>query len=178
MQRAVLMLSVFHRLWNGNSICAVLCLVTQSCPTPCDPMDCNFSVHGDSPGKNAGVCCHVLLQGIFPTQELNLGLPPCRWILSQLSYQGSPGTVSTATRLIENRGVGGKGVPLLLRFFQWGKQTHRAGDLPGMLGYHYLLGPLAVRLALLFVTSASFSDCLPRSHPVPTAKLLRRFQLN
>ena len=25
------------------------------------------SVHGDSPGKNTGVGCHVLLQGIFPT---------------------------------------------------------------------------------------------------------------
>ena len=29
------------------------------------------SVHGDSPGKNTGVGCHVLLQGIFPTQGLN-----------------------------------------------------------------------------------------------------------
>ena len=28
----------------------------------------------DSPGKNTGVCCHFLLQGIFPTQGLNLGL--------------------------------------------------------------------------------------------------------
>ena len=24
------------------------------------------SVHGDSPGKNTGVGCHALLQGIFP----------------------------------------------------------------------------------------------------------------
>ena len=34
-------------------------------------MDCSppgSSVHGDSPGKNTGVGCHVLLQGIFPTQ--------------------------------------------------------------------------------------------------------------
>jgi len=31
-----------------------------------------------------------LLQGIFPTQESNPGLPHCRWILYQLSYQGSP----------------------------------------------------------------------------------------
>ena len=31
-----------------------------------------------------------LLQGIFLTQELNLGLLHCRWILYQLSYQGSP----------------------------------------------------------------------------------------
>ena len=43
-----------------------LCLVTQWCPTLCDPMDCSppdSSVHGDSPGKNTGVGCHALLQG-------------------------------------------------------------------------------------------------------------------
>ena len=52
----------------------LLCLVTQSCPTLCDPMDCSLpgsSVHGDSPGKNTGVGCHFLLQAIFPTQGLN-----------------------------------------------------------------------------------------------------------
>ena len=31
-----------------------------------------------------------LLQGIFPTQQSNRGLLHCRWILYQLSYQGSP----------------------------------------------------------------------------------------
>ena len=31
-----------------------------------------------------------LLQGIFPTQGLNPGLPHCRQILHQLSHQGSP----------------------------------------------------------------------------------------
>ena len=40
----------------------------QSCLTLCDPMDFSppgSSVHGDSPGKNTGVGCHVLLQGIL-----------------------------------------------------------------------------------------------------------------
>ena len=32
--------------------------------------------------------CHALLQGIFPTEGLNLGLPHCRQILYQLSHQG------------------------------------------------------------------------------------------
>ena len=53
------------------SVCAVLCLVAQSYLTVCDPIDCSLSgssVHGDSPGKNTGVGCHALLQGIFPTQ--------------------------------------------------------------------------------------------------------------
>ena len=44
----------------------------------------------DSPGKNSGVGCHVLLQGIFPIQGLNLGLPHWRQILYCLSYKGSP----------------------------------------------------------------------------------------
>ena len=43
----------------------------------------------DSPGQNTGVGSLTLLQGIFPTQGSNLGLPHCRWILYQLSHQGS-----------------------------------------------------------------------------------------
>ena len=31
----------------------------------------------DSPGKNTGVACHFLLQGIFPAQGSNSGLPHC-----------------------------------------------------------------------------------------------------
>ena len=41
------------------------------------------------PGKNTGVGCHILLQGIFPIQGLNLGLLHCRQILYCLSHQGS-----------------------------------------------------------------------------------------
>ena len=43
----------------------------------------------NSPGKNTRVGCHALLQGIFPTQGLNPGLPHCRRILYHLSHQGS-----------------------------------------------------------------------------------------
>ena len=42
---------------NLDNFIYVLCLVTQSCPTLCDPMDCSppgTSVQGDSPGKNTG----------------------------------------------------------------------------------------------------------------------------
>ena len=45
----------------------------------------------NSPGQNTGVGSCFLLQGIFPTQGSNPGLPHCRRILYQLSHQGSPG---------------------------------------------------------------------------------------
>ena len=41
----------------------------------------------DFPGKSTGVGCHFLLQGIFPNQGLNLGLPHCRQTLYPLSHQ-------------------------------------------------------------------------------------------
>ena len=70
----------------------VLGLVTQSCPTLCDPMNLSppgSSVHGDSPGKNTGVGCRALFQGFFPTQESNPDLPHCRRILNHLSQQNT-----------------------------------------------------------------------------------------
>ena len=56
----------------------------QPCPTLCDTMDCSLpgsSIQGDSLDKSTGVSCHFLLQGIFPTQGVNPGLPHCRRIL-------------------------------------------------------------------------------------------------
>ena len=44
----------------------------------------------NSPGQNTGVGSLSLLQGIFPTQGSNLGLPHCRQIFYQLSHKGSP----------------------------------------------------------------------------------------
>ena len=41
-------------------------------------------------GQNAGVSSCSLLQGIFPAQGSNPGLPHCRRILYQLSHKGSP----------------------------------------------------------------------------------------
>ena len=60
--------------WRFHCIIRV-CLVTQSCLTLCNPMDCSLpgpSVHGDSPGKNTGVGCPALLQGIFPSQASHI----------------------------------------------------------------------------------------------------------
>ena len=43
----------------------------------------------NSPGQNTGVGSLSLLQGIFPTQGSNPGLPHCRRILYQLSHKGN-----------------------------------------------------------------------------------------
>ena len=48
----------------------IQCVCAQSCLTLCDPMDCSppgSSLHGILPGKNTGVGCRFLLQGVFPT---------------------------------------------------------------------------------------------------------------
>ena len=87
-----------------NLVSTLVCLrsVAQSCPTLCDPMDCSPpgpSVPGDSPGKNPGVGCHALFQGIFPTQGSNPDLPHCRQILYRLSHQGSPSTLESQSNL-------------------------------------------------------------------------------
>ena len=47
------------------------------------------------PRLESGVGCYFLLQRIFPTQGLNLGLLHCRWILYRPSYQGSPRCASS-----------------------------------------------------------------------------------
>ena len=44
----------------------------QSCPTLCDPT--RLLCPWDSPGKNAGVGCHTLLEGSFLTQRSDMGL--------------------------------------------------------------------------------------------------------
>ena len=52
-------------------MCCVLFLIAQLCLTLCHPMNSRLSgssAHGDSPGKDTGVDCHVLLQGIFQPQ--------------------------------------------------------------------------------------------------------------
>ena len=79
-------------------------LVTQLCPTLCDPMDYSpirVPCPWDSPGKNTGVGSHSLLQGIFLTQGSNPGLLHCRWILYPLNHpHGKPYTLQS--RLCES----------------------------------------------------------------------------
>ena len=68
-------------------VCVCVCvLVSQLCPTLCDPLDCSLCAW-NSLGKNTGVGCPSLLQGIVLTQGLNPGLLHCRQILYHLSHQ-------------------------------------------------------------------------------------------
>ena len=82
------------------SLLGVCCCCAQSCLTLCDPLDCSppgSSVHGTLQARIlewvgisfSRVGSLFLLQGIFPTQELNWRLLHCRQILYQLSYKGS-----------------------------------------------------------------------------------------
>ena len=68
-----------------------LTLESESCSVVSD----SLQHHGpyspwNSPSQNTGVGSLSLLQGIFPTQELNPGLLHCWRILYQLSHKGSP----------------------------------------------------------------------------------------
>ena len=58
-----------------------------SCVRLCDPN--GLYSPWNSPGANTAVGSRSLLQGKFPTQGSNPGVPYCGWILSQLSHKGS-----------------------------------------------------------------------------------------
>ena len=69
---------------SDRPISVTACMLSCG-PSLCDSMDCSppgCSVGWDFPGKNPGVGCHFFLQGIFPTQGLNLHL--LHW---QIVYQ-------------------------------------------------------------------------------------------
>ena len=74
-------------------VCVLVRILTQLCLTLCNPVVGSLpgsSVWGIFPGKNTGVGCHFLHQGIFQTQGSNLGLLHCRQIRHRLSNQGDP----------------------------------------------------------------------------------------
>ena len=77
---------------NPKCLLAVLCLATQLCSTLYNSMDCSppgSSVHEDSPGKNTGVGCHSLLQGIILTWGSNPRLLHWQADSLPLSHLGS-----------------------------------------------------------------------------------------
>ena len=69
-----------------------MCLVAQSCPTLCNPVDCSppgSSIHEDSPGQNTELGSLSLLQGIFPTPGIEPLSPALQADSYHLSHQGS-----------------------------------------------------------------------------------------
>ena len=95
-----LLLAVTTTLSQGSWPCFFHCielvtvlLFSVWTKTPCKPRDCSppgLFCSWDFPGKNTGVSCYFLLQGIFLTQRSNSSL--LHWQVSSvsLSYQGSP----------------------------------------------------------------------------------------
>ena len=76
-----------------NFTCTFLLLTTLHPTTKhimSEPPGKPIHIPWNSQGQNTGVGSCSLLQGIFPTLASNPGLPHCRWILYQLSWQGSP----------------------------------------------------------------------------------------
>ena len=89
----ILFRKVFSSYWTQvstqkkkkkKSVSHVRLFATPWSVTHQDPLSMEFS------GKNTGVGCHFLLQGIFLTQGLNPGLLYWRQILYLLSHKGSP----------------------------------------------------------------------------------------
>ena len=113
-------------------------------------MDCSppgSSVHGDSPGKDTGVGCHALLQGIFPTQGSN----PCLLLLLHWQACSLPLTPTGKSvkqlysNLKKKRGKFAKRDKHwwwrpwdLRRFYLETAQTSRSAHLWSLLGRHML----------------------------------------
>ena len=66
---------------------SISCSVVSDSLRPHGLEPTRFLCPWNSPGKNTEVGSHSLLQGIFLTQGLNLGLLLCRWILYWLSHR-------------------------------------------------------------------------------------------
>ena len=94
--------------WSDEATCAFILQLISLCPRTKSGAESHSVVsnslrpHGryspwNSPGQNTGVGSLSLLQGIFPTQGLNPGLPHCRWFFTswatreaQESWSGWP----------------------------------------------------------------------------------------
>ncbi|KAI4558260.1 hypothetical protein MJT46_012902 [Ovis ammon polii x Ovis aries] len=81
-----------QKYWGGGLPCPPPGDLPNSGIRPRSPALQADSLPSEPPGepKNTGVGNLTLLQRIFLTQKWNWGFLHCRWILYQLSYQGSP----------------------------------------------------------------------------------------
>ena len=131
-----------------------VCLVTELCPTLCDPMDRSppgSSVQGNCPGKNTRVGCHFLLQGIFLTQGLNpLLLCLLNWQVDSLP------TVPPEKPL----GMSGRHLVFILRLKQWRSLADR--EVRWKLSLPFVL-PASPRLCIQLAFPQHDSDFLTRA---------------
>ena len=120
---------IVEELKSWTSIPLLWCLVTQSCLTLWDPMDCSppgSSVHGDSPGKNTEEGCHCPPPGNLPNPEIELRSPTLQadslpsesfcytvhieWVSSDRCCTSCRGCCSEPC--IESKEPAGRGAPL------------------------------------------------------------------
>ena len=104
-------------------------LVIQLCPTLWDPMGCSLtdSCPWDFLGKDTGVGCHSLPQGIFLTQGSNPGLLHCRQILYCLSSIQFSCSVMPNSLLTHDCST--PGLPVHLQLPELAQtHVHRVGD--------------------------------------------------
>ena len=100
----------------------------------------------NSPGQNTGVGSLSLLQGIFPTQGSNPGLPHCRQILYQLSCKGSPRILEWVACPFSSRS-------------SWPRNPTGVSCIAGIFFTNW-----AIRESLLWYGQRSLACCSPWGH--------------
>ena len=123
-----------------------------------DPLDCTprLLCPWDSPGKNTGVGCHSLLQGIFPAQGPNLGLLHCGQTLLLCKSPGKPHVYGEMCLVAQS-------CPILWDPMDGSKPgSSLLGDSPGKntgVGYLALLQGI--------FSSQRWNPCLPHCRQIP-----------
>ena len=142
---------------GGKSLSGSRSVVSDSL-WPCGRQPSRLLCPRDFPGKNTGAGCHFLLQGIFPTKESNLGLPPCGQMLYRLSHKGiakgGKGKSLSHVRLFTTSWTVACQAPLSLGFprqeYWSGLPFPSPGDLPNPR-----IKPMSPALASGFCTTES-----------------------
>ena len=95
----------------------------ESWPALCNPMDCSppgSSCPWDSPGKNTGVGCHALLQGIFLTQGSNPRLLYCKQIPYRWANGEAEKNASSCVKISTSQNIQASDSPGdLVKIAQW-----------------------------------------------------------
>ena len=120
----------------------------------------------DFPSKSTGVGCHFLLQGIFPAQGLNLGLPHWRRTLYPLSHQRSPFSFGKAHPFFQHEAKSSQSCGLT-----WSSLQSKNPALQSHLGFISLLSrrhPNSAQLHLDCYLAITLSRLFWRLHQPPS----------